>query len=480
MRILAMLMILGIVSAGCERGSSTGPASSGASHSAMPAPVAVVPQTPWAPDALEELLAPIALYPDSLLALIFAASVNSQEVLDGGNWLLQHQHLSGEALDSAATSAGFGPSMRALFQFPSVVDMLCQQIDWTRQLGAAFTADQKVVLDAVQRLRAQAVAVGNLQSTPQQTVERKTEGEAVVIEVKPAVPLVVYVPQYDPQAVYAPAPAAPAATTTTDEDTVSTGAAIAGGLLAFGVGVALGKALEDDDNYPYPSWGAGAVYYGPRPFYPPAYVYRPVYGPGHQPALHYASPRGYRHAYNNVTVNRNVVVNNDRYFNRFTNNEWKGRKTYAGARESRTAPPAARDQARTMRADGSAGAEPQQRAPRETANAREQRGRPTASSAGSVSSTSNARGAGSANSAGRARDANAERERPAPRNATDASPSSEPRPSPSGGAGAQAPASRETAREGVGRDDRAEFERAGRERERTNAGRREQRDSRRR
>jgi hypothetical protein len=107
-----------------------GAAAPGEPAAAVPAgPAAPVTQTSWAPDALEELLAPIALYPDQLLGQILAASVNAQEVLDGGNWLLQNQNLKGNDLDAAAEKAGFGPAMRALIQFPSVVDMMCQQID---------------------------------------------------------------------------------------------------------------------------------------------------------------------------------------------------------------------------------------------------------------------------------------------------------------------------------------------------------------
>jgi hypothetical protein len=286
-----------------------------------PAPAAAVTQASWAPDALEELLAPIALYPDALLSQILAASVNSQEVLDGGNWLLQNENLQGDELDNAAEKAGFGPAMRALVQFPSVVDMMCQQIDWTKQVGSAFTSDQASVLDAVQRLRAQAKDVGNLQSTPQQTVETRTENDKVVVEVKPADPKVVYVPQYDPQVVYTtPPPATTTTTTTTQSSGVSTGTAVAGALLAFGVGVMIGNAFDDD--YCYPRWGYGSVYYGPRPFYPPAYVYRPVYGPAFRPAYHYNPPPGYRYNYNNVRVQNNINVNvNNNYFNRFEKNQ---------------------------------------------------------------------------------------------------------------------------------------------------------------
>jgi hypothetical protein len=294
---------------------------------AVPAPA--VTQASWAPDVLEELVAPIALYPDQLLGQILAASVNPQEVLDGGSWLPQNVKLKGATLDSAAQKAGFGPAMRALMTFPTVVDMMCQQIDWTRQLGSAFTSDQKSVLDAVQRLRVQAADVGNLKSTPQQKVERKTENDKVIVEVKPADPQVVYVPQYDPQVVYttpppaAPAPAAPApaaaSSTSTSKNTVSTGTAVAAGLLAFGVGVLVGNAMSNNnDYYAYPHWGAGAVFYGPRPFYPPAYVYRPVYGPAFRPAYRYAPPPNYRYRANN---NTNIVINNNNYYNRFAKNQ---------------------------------------------------------------------------------------------------------------------------------------------------------------
>jgi len=371
MRAIPTLIACAIVLAGC-RGKQQEEASGDvardvAAAAAATTPTAAVTQASWAPDALDELLAPIALYPDQLLGQVLAASVNAQEVLDAGNWLLQNETVKGTELDAAAQKAGFGPATRALVQFPTVVDMMCQEIEWTKQVGAAFTSDQKAVLDAVQRLRAQAADVGNLKSTPQQTVETKSEGGETYVEVKPADPKVVYVPQYDPTVVYttppAAAPAAPApttTTTTTSENTVSTGSAVAGALLAFGVGVLVGNALDDDD-YCYPHWGAGAVYYGPRPFYPPAYVYRPVYGPAFHPAYRYAPPPGYRYNYNS---GNNIIINNNNYYNRFSNQQnlrvganspiagtrhaapsnrvgqtaagrgdnWRGQSSYAGAR----------------------------------------------------------------------------------------------------------------------------------------------------
>jgi hypothetical protein len=306
----------------------------GQSAGIVPAPA--ITQASWAPNTLEELLAPIALYPDQLVGQILAASVNSQEVLDAGNWLLEHQDLTGQALDAAAQQAGFGPAMRALVQFPSVVDMMCQELDWTRQLGSAFSSDQAAVLDAVQRLRAEAFNVGNLKSTPEQTVETKTENDKVVIEVKPADPQIVYVPQYNPQVVYTqpPPPPAPA------QSTVSTSDARADAAVAFGAGILLAAALDDDDCC-YPYWGSSVVFVGPRPFYPPAYVYRPVYGPAFRPSYHYAAPRDYRHNYNN-----NVVINHNDYYNRFSNDRnihgttqspIADRETYSGPRNEAVA-----------------------------------------------------------------------------------------------------------------------------------------------
>ena len=277
--------------------------------------------------SIDDLVAPIALYPDQLLAQVLTASTTPQEVLDGGNWLIQNQNLKGDALTNAAKQAGFGPSMQYLMSFPQVVDNMCQEMDWTTQLGEAFKSDQKGVMDAVQRKRSQAQQMGNLSSSPQMTVATKTDNGQQYVEIKPADPNVVYVPQYNPVTIYnnpapaAPAEAAPAAaaapatTTTTTTETqksgVSTGAAVGIGLLSFGVGMAIGSAIHHDDYYPYPSWGYGGMYYGGRPYYPPPY--RPVY-PGYRPAPYYRPPANYRWS----QYNRNVNVNNN-YYTKFNN-----------------------------------------------------------------------------------------------------------------------------------------------------------------
>src|SRR5688572_22589003 len=333
---------------------ATAPAATSAGEPAAGVATAGAPANgTWTPEALEELAAPIALYPDVVLGHVLAASTNPQEVLDAGNWLIAHQDLTGSALDNEATKLGFSPSTRALLQFPETVDMMCMQMDWTTQLGQAFTADQGAVLDAVQRLRTQAKDVGNLESSKQLKVETETQEGKEVVTVAPADPEVVYVPKYDPQAVYAPPPAtipppttinitpapgttittsdgqvatttaAPTTTTTTttEEKGHSTGALVTTGLLAFGAGLLVNEVFDDDDDWDdyYPNYGHGGMYYGGGPYYPPPpYMYRPPYGGGYYPSNGYNRPPNYQHGFNNNTI----IVNNggNDYWNRNSGN----------------------------------------------------------------------------------------------------------------------------------------------------------------
>jgi len=297
-----------------------------------PAPLPQATEAPvaasWTPEALEDLLAPIALYPDPILSQVLIASTNPQEVLDAGNWLLENQALKGNALDDAAAAIGFTPPIRALIQFPDTVDMMCRELGWTTELGQAFVADQAGVLDAVQRLRRQAKDVGNLQTSPQMTVDTQQQNGKEVIVLQPPPSQVVSVPQYDPVAVYAPppaaAPAAPAATTTTTTETTtghSTGTLVTTGLLAFGAGILVNELFDDDDHhnnnndYWYPNYG-----YGGMPYYPP-YPYRPAYGNGFYPGTGYRPPPGYGGGFYN---SGNIIVTNpggrNDYWDRYDNN----------------------------------------------------------------------------------------------------------------------------------------------------------------
>ncbi len=282
---------------------------------------------------MEELLAPVALYPDPVLGEVLVASTNPQEVLDAGNWLLQNPGLEGKALDEAAKQVGFTPPVRGLLQSPEVIDMMCQEMGWTAELGQAFVNDQAGVLDAVQRLRQQAESVGNLKSSPQMQVANEVQDGKEVVVLKPASDGVVYVPQYDPVAVYAPPPApavAPATTTTTTTTGHSTGALVATGLLSFGAGILVANIFDDDDDDWYKKGYYNPRYYGPpMPYYPPR-PYYPRYGNGYYPSNGYNRPPGYggRNG-NNYVNNGNIVVNTggNSYWDHYDNN----RSGYNGA-----------------------------------------------------------------------------------------------------------------------------------------------------
>jgi uncharacterized protein DUF3300 len=269
-----------------------------------------------APAALDELLAPIALYPDTLLAQIFAASAYPQEVMDGGNWLPDNESLKGQALQDAAKQAGFGPSMQALFLFPTVVDMMCQNFDWTKQLGSAFNTDQGAVFASVQRLRAQAAAVGNLRSTPEQNVETQTINSQKVIIIQPADPKIIYVPAYDPQVVYVQQPP-PSGPTSSD--------VAAAAVFGFAAGVIVGSIFSNHSYYPYPNWGYGGIYYGGNPYRYNVYVYRPNYHyhypPGYRPGGGYRPPPNYHNGWNRPSTLPAYRGSGNNYFNRFGGNQ---------------------------------------------------------------------------------------------------------------------------------------------------------------
>jgi hypothetical protein len=309
-------------------------AAQGAPADQQAAPPVQLPEVNLTADGLDELLMPVALYPDPVLAVLLQASVDPQEVMDGGNWLAldENQNLKEAALDQASSKAGFTPVMQALLHYPTVVDLMCQQFDWTKQLGAAYQGNPKAVLASVQRLRAQAVDTGALKSSPQMTVDVKQDQGAQVVELQPADPKVVYVPQYDPNRVFSTtttttSPNGTTTTTTTSsapassggnstvvvqqqKSGVSTESAVLIGLLSFGAGIAVGAAINRN-NYYYPAWGYGGVWYGPRPYYPPPYY--PVYHPGWYGGYHYNRPVHYG--------TTNIYINNsNNYYNRFNNN----------------------------------------------------------------------------------------------------------------------------------------------------------------
>jgi len=157
------------------------------------------------PDQLDSLVAPIALYPDPLLAQTLAASTYPLEIIQLQQWLGRNSTLKDKALADAVAKQQWDPSIQALAALPDVVKRLADDIQWTTDLGNAFLAQQNDVMDAVQRMRKKAQDTGNLKSTEQQKVETSVIENKSVIVVEQANPQVVYVPSYDPVVVYGPA-----------------------------------------------------------------------------------------------------------------------------------------------------------------------------------------------------------------------------------------------------------------------------------
>ena len=205
-------------------------------------------------DQLDSLVAPIALYPDPLLAQVLAASTYPLEVVQLQQWLEKNKELKEEALADAVAKQPWDPSVQALAALPDVVKRLANDIQWTTDLGNAFLAQESDVMDAVQRMRKKAQDKGTLKSTEQQTVETKVVENKNVIIVQPSSPDVVYVPSYDPVVVYGPAiyPYPPIYYP-------PPGYYAAGMALSFGVGVMMGAFWSGGWGWGC-GWGGNNVY----------------------------------------------------------------------------------------------------------------------------------------------------------------------------------------------------------------------------
>jgi hypothetical protein len=154
--------------------------------------------TPQTPEQIQQLVAPIALYPDSLVAQILAASTFPEQIVEADRWVQANPDLKGEDLGREVDQQPWDPSVKALAAFPSVLGNMDKNLSWTSSLGDAYYNQQQDVMDAVQVMRQRAQQAGNLKTTPQQTIT--TQGSDVVIQ--PADPQVVYVPAYNPWLVY--------------------------------------------------------------------------------------------------------------------------------------------------------------------------------------------------------------------------------------------------------------------------------------
>ena len=156
------------------------------------------PSKAFKAEELEQILAPIALYPDSLLTQVLMASTYPLEIVKADRWAKQNKSMKGDALAKALEAEPWDPSVKSMVNFPQVLTMMAEKLDWTQKVGDAFLAQQKEVMGTVQKLRAKAQAAGNLKTTKEQVV--KVEKEIIIIE--PASPQVIYVPAYNPTVVY--------------------------------------------------------------------------------------------------------------------------------------------------------------------------------------------------------------------------------------------------------------------------------------
>jgi hypothetical protein len=238
---------------------------------------------------LQALVAPIALYPDPLVAQILAASTFPDQVAVANYWLQQNKGLTGQTLMQTVNRESWGASVKALTQFPSVLDNMAKNLTWTSTLGEAYHNQPSEVMAAIQTLRAKAKDQGNLKSGSQITVTQQSP-DTIVIE--PTNPQVVYVPQYDPAVIYGTPYVIPGYTI---------GAVAAGSLLGFGTGIALGAfAGGGCCGWGWGSWNTnwhgGAVVYNHNNFYGNSAWHGGYYNGG------YRDGYGYHSAYDRATT----------------------------------------------------------------------------------------------------------------------------------------------------------------------------------
>ena len=258
------------------------------SESAAPAPQG----SALSAEQMDNLLAPIALYPDPLLAQVFPASTFVDQVEQAARWLRGNNNQV-----AGVDNQSWDVSVRSVAHYPQVVYMMSDKLDWTTALGQAYVNQSTEVLTSVQRLRARAKSAGYLISTPQQTVIVEKE----VIKVVPAQPQVIYVPTYNPQVVYVqPASSGP-----------STGTVVAATAIAFGAGLAIGAWLNNDCN-----WHTHTVYY--HGWHGSGWISTSVH---HVHVNSVYVNRSYASVHvNRTVVNRNVNYNNINHYNNVNRN----------------------------------------------------------------------------------------------------------------------------------------------------------------
>lgn len=265
------------------------------------APTVSTPQLAT-PEQLQQLVSPIALYPDMLIAQILAASTYPTQVVEAERFIQQNSSLSGDALANAVNPQPWDPSVRSLCQFPSVVGMMNQNLSWTQALGQAYYVQPQDVMHAIQVMRRRAMQAGTLKSTAQQKVvmEAAPPGggeQPQVVVIQPTQPNTVYVPNYNPSTVYGAPVALPQGYTVPPSGYSGTEMLVAG-VVGFGAGMLLSSLINNGSNNWGTNWYGGNVVYNRNifvsnsPYWGQRYPgYRP---PGYPP---YPGYPGYRPGY---------------------------------------------------------------------------------------------------------------------------------------------------------------------------------------
>jgi uncharacterized membrane protein YgcG len=269
---------------------------------------------------LQALVAPIALYPDSLVAQVLTAATFPDQVAIANYWLQENKSLTGSALMQAVDKQSWDASVKALTEFPSVLDNLAKNLTWTSSLGEAYHNQSAEVMTAIQTLRAQAKAAGNLKSSPQITVVQQAP-QTIVIQ--PANPQIVYVPQYNPAVIYGAPYVTPGYTA---------GDVAAAGIIGFGAGIAVGALMSGGCcSWGYSSWNCGwhgtAVVYHGGGYYGNSAWHGSYYNGGYH-------NDSYNNAYNHSGNTYNSYHGGNTYNNNSTNINRQGAQSFNSDRAS--------------------------------------------------------------------------------------------------------------------------------------------------
>lgn len=253
-RAFVVTMSVALAFATCPglRGQQEQPTNSDAEAKSGPAPQSAA--------QIQALVAPIALYPDALVAQVLSGATFPDQIALAENWLQEHQKLTGEKLLKEVNKQDWDPSVKALTQFPSVLGNMAKNLAWTSELGEVYHNQAKDVMDAVQTLREKAKAAGNLKSNDQIKVVQQSPSTIVI---EPANPQVVYVPEYNPTVIYGTPYVVPSYTTAD---------VAAASVISFGAGIAVGAAISGGCcSWGWSSWSCGwhggTVVYGGTAYY---------------------------------------------------------------------------------------------------------------------------------------------------------------------------------------------------------------------